>query len=147
MWPSWWGYFWPKGQNLNTLGRGLLEDAPTKYQGSWPCDFRQEDVFMIPYISPCKTCDPWGEPFWPHGYNLDKLGTCLLYYSAHQILRFLPFWFQTRFFSSFLIYRSKKEGKIRNRYNQAPHLCDFFMFCLYRPLLNMWPPPPRAGHF
>ena len=31
----------------------------TKYQGSMPCGFRQEDVFHgSPYISLYKTCDP-----------------------------------------------------------------------------------------
>ena len=29
----------------------------TKYQGSRPCGFRQEDFSMFPYISLCKTCD------------------------------------------------------------------------------------------
>ena len=33
----------------------------TKYQGSRPCGFRQEDFFYVsPYISLCKACDPWG---------------------------------------------------------------------------------------
>ena len=33
----------------------------TKYQGSRPCGFRQEDfVHVAPYISLCKTCDPRG---------------------------------------------------------------------------------------
>ena len=33
----------------------------TKYQGSRPHGFRQEDVFCIfLYINLCKTCDPWG---------------------------------------------------------------------------------------
>ena len=30
----------------------------TKYQGSMPCDFRQEDFLRFPYISLCKTSDP-----------------------------------------------------------------------------------------
>ena len=32
----------------------------TKYQGSRPCGFRQENVFMFTYISLCKICDPCG---------------------------------------------------------------------------------------
>ena len=35
----------------------------TKYQGSGPCGFRQEDFLHgFPYTSLCKTCDPWGGP-------------------------------------------------------------------------------------
>ena len=29
----------------------------TKYQGSRPCGFRQEDFQVFPYISLCKTCN------------------------------------------------------------------------------------------
>ena len=39
----------------------------TKYQGFSPGGFRQEDFSCFPYISPCKTCDPYG-------HNLNKLG-------------------------------------------------------------------------
>ena len=47
----------------------------TKYQGSRPCGFRQEDVFMFPYISLYIKCDPSGQAhFWPQGHNLNKLG-------------------------------------------------------------------------
>ena len=53
----------------------------TKYQGSRPCGFRQEDFVTFSYISLCKTCDPQGQAFlapgpgqfWPKGYNLNKL--------------------------------------------------------------------------
>ena len=34
----------------------------TKYQGSRPCGFRQEDFSRFPYISLCKICDPGGGP-------------------------------------------------------------------------------------
>ena len=47
----------------------------TKYQGSRPCGFRQEDCFShFAYISFCKTCDPRGGGgfFWPQDYNLKK---------------------------------------------------------------------------
>ena len=49
------GHFWPQGHNLNKLGRGALDDAT--HQISRPCGFR--DFFKFPYISLCKTCDPW----------------------------------------------------------------------------------------
>ena len=46
------GHFWPKGHILNKLGRGPLGVLHTKYQGSRPYDFRQEDIFNVfPYIS------------------------------------------------------------------------------------------------
>ena len=47
----------------------------TKYKGSRPYGFRKEDFFhVIPYISPCKTCDPWGEAiFGPRGMILTNL--------------------------------------------------------------------------
>ena len=33
----------------------------TKYHGSRPYGFRQEDLFMFFFTSLCKTCDLWGE--------------------------------------------------------------------------------------
>ena len=58
----------------------------TKYQGSSPCGFRQEDFFHVaPYISLCKTCDPGLGPFWPQGYNLNKLGRGPLGDATYQI--------------------------------------------------------------
>ena len=41
---------WPQEHNLYKLGRGPLEDAI--YQGSSPCGFRQEDVFMFSLYKP-----------------------------------------------------------------------------------------------
>ena len=36
----------------------------TKYHGSWPYGFRQEDFFHVfPFISLCITCDPGAGPF------------------------------------------------------------------------------------
>ena len=32
----------------------------TKHQSYWPGGFRQKDFSCFPYISHCKTCDPWG---------------------------------------------------------------------------------------
>ena len=43
----------------------------TKYQGSRPCGFRQED-FQVFLFSPHVT--PGAGPFWSQGYNLNKLG-------------------------------------------------------------------------
>ena len=40
--------------NLNKLGRAPLGDMlHTKYQGSGPCGYRQEDLLMFPNISLC----------------------------------------------------------------------------------------------
>ena len=52
------------------ISSGMLQ---TKYQGSRPCGFRQEDCFMFPYISLCKTCDPRTGPFWSQRHNLNNL--------------------------------------------------------------------------
>ena len=50
------GHFWPKGYNLNKLGRGPLGDATymlhTKYQESRPCGFRQEDFSTFSLYKP-----------------------------------------------------------------------------------------------
>ena len=45
--------------------------------------------------------------FWSIGYNLSKLGRGILGYVIYQISRLLALWFQ---------------AKIRNQYNQVPHL-------------------------
>ena len=47
------GPFWPQGYNLNKLGRGPLGDMiHTKYQGSSPRGFRQEDFFTFSLYKP-----------------------------------------------------------------------------------------------
>ena len=47
----------------------------TKYQGPMPCGFRQEDFFMIPYISLYVKYGTIGAGhFWPQGHTLNKLG-------------------------------------------------------------------------
>ena len=49
------GHFWSQGHNLNKLRRSLLH---TKYQGSMPNGFRQEECIMFSLYKPrCKTCD------------------------------------------------------------------------------------------
>ena len=49
------GHFCSSGHNLNKLGRRPLGDARlmlhTKYQGCMSSGFKQEDIFMFPYIS------------------------------------------------------------------------------------------------
>ena len=55
----------------------------TKYQGSRPCGFRQEDLFM--FLS--KTCDPEAGHFWPQGFYLNNLGRGLLDNTTYQISR------------------------------------------------------------
>ena len=46
------GHFGPQGHTLNTLGRGLLIMLHTKYQGSMPCGFRQDDFFHVSLYKP-----------------------------------------------------------------------------------------------
>ena len=46
----------------------------TKYQGSRPCDFRQEDFFMFSYLAYVDYVTPWGRAiFGPRGHNLVNL--------------------------------------------------------------------------
>ena len=46
----------------------------TKYQGSRPCGFRQEDfVMLLPIQAYVKHVTPMAGHFWPQGYNLNKL--------------------------------------------------------------------------
>ena len=48
------------GHNLNKLRRSLLT-LHTKYQGSMPNGFRQEEFIMFSLYKPiCKTCHPRG---------------------------------------------------------------------------------------
>ena len=62
----------------------------TKYEGSMPCDFRQ-DFLCFSCKNLCKTCDPssgpkkeWGH-FWPQGHDLNKLAKSPLDDDTHQI--------------------------------------------------------------
>ena len=56
--------------------RGIIHKVMlhTKYHGSRPNGFRQEDVFMfLPfYVNVKHVTSGWGH-FWPQGYNLNKL--------------------------------------------------------------------------
>ena len=70
----------------------------TKYQGSRPCGYRQEDFHCFPYLSLCKTCDPRGGSFWPQEQNLNKHGRAPLDDASYQISTLETLWFQTRRF-------------------------------------------------
>ena len=61
----------------------------TKYQGSRPCGFTQEDFLRFPlYLSLCETFDTRGGAlFWPQGYNLNKLGSGPLGDATYQLSR------------------------------------------------------------
>ena len=74
----------------------------TKYQGSRPCGFIQEDSFMFfPISAYVKHVTPGVGPFWPLGHNLNKLGRGQLGDATYQISRLQALWFQTRFFHVF----------------------------------------------
>ena len=60
--PSVWAHFRTHEHNLSNLVEVYFVMLHTKYQGSMPCGFRQEDVFTFPYISLCKICDTRGGP-------------------------------------------------------------------------------------
>ena len=60
----------------------------TRYQGSTPCGFRQEDFFMFfPIKAYVKPVTPGGSHFWPQGYNLNNFGRGLLDDTTYQIAR------------------------------------------------------------
>ena len=67
-----------------------------KYQGSWPCGFREEVFLSFPYNPYVKSLTPEQSHFWLQGYNLNKLGRGLLYDARYQIARLWTFLFQTR---------------------------------------------------
>ena len=56
----------------------------TKYQGSWPNGFRQEDFFVFPILAYVKHTTPVGY-FWPQGHNLNKVGRSPLGEATNQI--------------------------------------------------------------
>ena len=63
----------------------------TKYQGSMPCGFRQEDFFMFClYQFYVKHVPPGRGHFWPKGYYLNKLGRGLLGDATYQTGLTLP---------------------------------------------------------
>ena len=69
----------------------------TKYQGSRPNGFRQEDFSIIfPIITYVKHVIPGSGPFFAQWYNLNKLGRGPLGHATYQISRFWTLWFQTR---------------------------------------------------
>ena len=60
----------------------------TKYHGSRPCGFRHEVFFHIfPIKAYVKYLTHGAGPFWPKGYNLNKLGRGLLGDATYQISR------------------------------------------------------------
>ena len=60
----------------------------TKYQGSMPCGFRQENVFMfLPIKAYVKHVTTVPGHFWPQVHNLNKLGRGPLGDATYQILR------------------------------------------------------------
>ena len=75
----------------------------TKYQGSRPHGFRQEDFFMFFYIyAYVKHVTVGAGHLLPQAHNLNKLGKGLLGDATSQISRLKAFWFQTsRFFHVF----------------------------------------------
>ena len=73
----------------------------TKYQGSRPYGFRQEDVFMFFPIKACAKHGTLGAGhFWQQGYNLNNLGRGLLGDASYKLPRLYALWFQKRIFFS-----------------------------------------------
>ena len=58
----------------------------TKYQGSRPYGFRQEDFYMFfPKYVYVKHVTLGAGPLWPQGYNLNRLGRGSLGDASYQI--------------------------------------------------------------
>ena len=69
----------------------------SKYQGSVPYGFRQEDFFSYFPIWACvKHVTNGAGHFWPQGHSLNKLDRRLLGDATYQISRLVALWFQTR---------------------------------------------------
>ena len=61
----------------------------TKYQGTRPYGFRQEDCLLFPLYKPMLNKSPPGRShFWPQGHNLNKLGS-LVGDTSHQNIKAL----------------------------------------------------------
>ena len=69
------GYFKSQGHNLNKLGRGPQGDNTYQISRLWAFLFLTRFFFQfcssITYI---KHVSPGAVRFWPHGFNLNKLG-------------------------------------------------------------------------
>ena len=72
--------FWPQGHYLNTLDRGILDDAYIPRIKALGLVVPEEKMFSgFPYISLCKIYDPCGVPvFWPQGHYLNTLDRGIL---------------------------------------------------------------------
>ena len=73
--------FWPKGHNLNKLGRDLLDNAAYQISRLYALRFQKKICSCFPYINP-----GWGH-FWPQKHNLNKLGRGPLGDATYQISR------------------------------------------------------------
>ena len=57
----WRGHFWPKGYNLNNLGRNSLDVDEYQISRAWDFWFQTRRFLKVfPFISPCKICGPLG---------------------------------------------------------------------------------------
>ena len=79
----------------------------TKYQGTGPYGFRQEDFFHVfPYKSLCKICNPWaGAIFGPRGIirtNLVEVHQVMLH---TEYLDSRPYGFRQEDFLCFSLYK------------------------------------------
>ena len=63
----------------------------TKYQGSRPYGFRQEDFIMYSLYKPCKHVIPGVVQLSPKEHNMNKLGGCYIQIDIFQLPRTLGF--------------------------------------------------------
>ena len=58
------GHFWPKGYNLNNLGRGLLDEATYQISKTWAFWFQSRRFLNVfPMLVYVKHAGPWARPF------------------------------------------------------------------------------------
>ena len=127
-------YFWPfyPAKHVRVCIRSNLHDVLQDFSFNLICNtqkivltfwsflkpaigFRLEFFFScFPYISLCKTCDPWLEHIFDLRHNLNKLSGVLLGDATYQISELCS-------------------GPCGFRQE------DFSMISLYKPMKNMWP--------
>ena len=82
--------FWPKGNNLNNLGRGPQGQAMYQISKAWAFCFQTWRFLK---------CFPISDHFLSQGHNLNNLGRSLLDGATYQISKTWAFWFQEDFLS------------------------------------------------
>ena len=93
--PLGWGQFWPQGNHINKIDKGLEEILNTKYQSSKPSSFREKEFWSWSFLLLCYNLGPPGMgQFWPPGHDMNKLDRGSYGNAHYQILKLYFFQFQ-----------------------------------------------------